>query len=81
MQGRPEDQAHQMLNPTPTLHPSLDSDLAEERIDQAQPDWLYHTDIDDFEIEENERHYHKIEPFRDVGPHPNVSDGLSTMVI
>ena len=43
-----------MLDETPTLHPWLDCDSAEEMITQAQRHWSYYTDIADSEIEEND---------------------------
>ena len=53
-QGRPEQQGYQMLDETPTLHPWLDCNSAEEMIAQAQPHWSYYTDIDESEIQEND---------------------------
>ena len=51
LQGRPEEQGNQILYETPTLHPWLDCDSAEDMIAQAQAHWWYYTDIDESEIE------------------------------
>ena len=80
-QGRPEEQGYQMLNETPTLHPWLDCDSAEEMIAQAQPHWSYSTDIDESKMEENDSDYNYIEPSSEVGPDPIVTNALSTLVM
>ena len=38
-QGRPKEQQYQMLDASPTLHPCLDCNSAEDMITQAQPHW------------------------------------------
>ena len=70
-----------MLAETPTLHPCLDCDSAEEMIPQAQPHWTYYTNIDDSEIEKNDTAYDNIEPASEVGPYTIVTNALSTVVM
>ena len=50
----PEEQGYQLLDETPTLHPWLDCDSAEEMIAQALPHWSHYTDINNPKTEEND---------------------------
>ena len=70
-----------MLDETPTLHPWLDCNSAEEMIDQAQPHWSYYTNIDEWEIEEDNTDYDNIEPATEVEPDPIVTNALWTLVL
>ena len=70
-----------MLDTTLTLRPWLDCDSAEDMIPQAQPDWWYYTDIDESGIEENNSDYDNLEPSREVGPDPIVTNAQSTLVL
>ena len=70
-----------MRDETPTLHPWLDCDSAEGMIAQAQPHWLYYTDMDNSQIEANDSDYDNIEPSEEVGPDTIVTDTLSTLVM
>ena len=50
-------------------------------IAQAPPDWSYYTDIDYSEIEESDSNYGIIEPSREVGPDPIITNVSSTLVL
>ena len=70
-----------MCDETPTLHPWLDCDSPEEMIAQAQPPWSYHTDIDDSQIVKNDTDYDNMEPSREVGRDPIVSNELLCLLM
>ena len=80
-QGRTGEQAYQILDETPTLHPWLDCDSAEEMVAQAQPHWSHYIDLDESEIEENDSDYNNTEPSREVVLDPIVTNALSTLVM
>ena len=50
-------------------------------IAQAQPHWLYYTDIDESEIEENDADHVNIKPSSEVGTDPIVTNALSTLIM
>ena len=49
-------------------------------IAQAQSHWSCYRDIDESEIEENDLDYNNMEPSREVGPDPIVTNALSILV-